>query len=162
MSFAPVDYEDCGEKCRCQQGINEGTVYNKANPCEEGFFFKEDECDCVSDIPCDTTFSLNGRQGQFSDNYIVGNPNCPQQDGPNILEFTWEAFRIPDAFEVSGGATYSTNGLVSGGQTVYLPLSSDTITVSVIGSEEGTAWRYKLLRNCGPCDGLEDDGGGGE
>lgn len=158
MSFAPVDYNDCGEKCRCGVGPNAGTVYNKDNPCAEDFFFKEEECDCTREIPCDQVFELQGRQGQFSDSYIVGNPQCGDEPVTNILTFSWEAYNIPDSFEVTGGASYNSGGLVSGRETVYLPLSGPEVTVNVIGSELGTLWKYKLERDCGPCD----DTGGGE
>lgn len=158
MSFAPVDYEDCGEKCRCQQGLNAGTVYNKNNPCSPDYFFDEEGCDCTLEIPCGEVFQLQGREGQFSDSYIVGNPQCGEEPVANILTFTWEAYGIPDAFEVTGGASYSTNGLVSGTDTVYLPLSGPNVTVNVIGSTAGTLWKYKLERDCGPCDNV----GGGE
>ena len=152
MPFKVADYEECSEKCKCQSGPNEGVVYSKAEPCEEGSYFEEEDCVCVDDIPCGQQFSLRGNVGVFSDSYKVGNPKCPEQTTANILAFRYEAYSVKDAFDVTGGASFSTGGLISGGRTVYLPLSGENVTVSVIGGQLGTAWNYGLLRECGPCD----------
>lgn len=36
----------CARKCRCRTGDNEGKAYDCAKPCEDGYVFIPEECDC--------------------------------------------------------------------------------------------------------------------
>lgn len=50
--FAPVDYNDCASELnRCITGPNIGTIYNKNQPCEDGYGFDSGDCGCSWEGP---------------------------------------------------------------------------------------------------------------
>lgn len=84
----------------------------------------------------------SGGEGTFSFAHYVG-------VGPGTVSFFYDAYRIPDRFEVfgPGGSLFSTGGIVSGAQTVPLDIAAEgpvTLFVIVSAPESGTAWEYNL------------------
>ncbi len=84
----------------------------------------------------------SGGQGTFTFAHTVG-------VGPGVVDFTYEAYSIPDAFDVSGpnGLVFTTGGLISGGSTVALQVDEPgpiTLFVSVSAPNSGTAWDYTM------------------
>lgn len=87
------------------------------------------ECNSSSGSGGDGTFS-------FAHNVGLG----------DFADFSFDAYSIPDAFDVYNGGTnvYSTGGLVSGGTTVALAVTSPIVMVNIYAPESGTAWNYRL------------------
>lgn len=98
--------------------------------------------------PCDST-TQSGGQGITETVHQLG------VSGPTSFLFQWEAFGIPDQFEVFyEGVLIFDTGLVgdninegTGSATVNVPAgSATTVTVRVTGPQANTAWRYTV--NC--------------
>lgn len=88
---------------------------------------------------CMTT-QASGGQGTFTNAHFVGK-------GPGDVTFTYDAYSIPDAFNVTvGGASkFTTGGLVSGAGSASIAVDSKGLVfVSVSAPESGTAWDYSL------------------
>lgn len=82
----------------------------------------------------------SGEEGIFTNIYDLRSPGK--------FKFTYDAYRIPDRFQVfsENDLLFDTGGPVSGGQTVELTLSclSTIIRVVVTAEEDGTAWEYTV------------------
>ena len=82
----------------------------------------------------------SGEEGIFTNIYDLGKPGK--------FQFTYDAYRIPDRFQVfsENDVLFDTGGPVSGGQTVELTLSclSTIIRVVVTAELDGTAWEYTV------------------
>ncbi len=88
---------------------------------------------------CNTS-TASGGQGTFTFAQFIG-------PGQGNITFTYEAFNIPDQFVLStaNGVRFSTNGLVSGGQTVTIAIDNEPIVfISVSAPNSGTAWEYEI------------------
>ncbi|MAH29349.1 MAG: hypothetical protein CL959_01535 [Euryarchaeota archaeon] len=57
MALRAAEMGRCARKCRCQKGENQGLAYDCAQPCEAGYVFVSDECDCS---PIDGKHCVNG------------------------------------------------------------------------------------------------------
>lgn len=79
----------------------------------------------------------------------------PSKEGE--VEFTYEAYNIPDAFKVEGGGqVFVDTGDVSGSATYRFckPAGLTKLTVTVTGPN-GTAWTYYLGCPDTPCQGTK-------
>ena len=82
----------------------------------------------------------SGGQGTFARTYNMG-----QASGS--VTFAYDAYTIPDAFQVSSGGTivFTTGGLVSGtGQKSFALTGSPLVFVAVSAPQSGTAWQFSL------------------
>jgi hypothetical protein len=87
------------------------------------------------------TQQSSGGQGAFTNSYDLG-----QDSGSFSLSY--QMYSIPDKLEVmdtKGTVLFSTNGLVSGSQTVNVPFSGGRIVFVVVSAPtSGTAWDYEI------------------
>ena len=95
------------------------------------------------------TQALSGGYGTTVNNYIM-----PSDEGEVV--FSYDAYTIPDAFSVQvvgGGQTFVNTGSVSGsGELSFCKPSGITqITVTVVGSNQDTAWEYNISCPDNPC-----------
>jgi len=107
----------------------------------------EDPCDCCEeDEPCGTQ-AESGGPGVTILSYAM-----PEKAGK--VRFFYEAFGIPDRFEVEGGGqVFVDTTIISGSGTEYFckPEGLTKVTVTVTGPE-GTRWRYEIGCPEDPCD----------
>ncbi len=80
--------------------------------------------------------------------------NMPSSAGQ--VAFSYEAYTIPDSFSVQvqgGGQTFIDTGSVSGSGTLTFckPSGINNITVTVVGTDEGTSWTYIIGCPDNPC-----------
>lgn len=89
---------------------------------------------------CQTQQSSGG-QGAFTNSYDLGKD-------AGTFELTYQMYSIPDQLEVkdsAGDVLFSTNGLVSGSQTVNIPYTGGRIIFVIISAPtSGTAWDYAI------------------
>lgn len=149
MPLREPDMTDCStKKCICKKGINKGLAYPCDNPCPEGsgLEFDTDTCDCPSEIVCNREVAAaSGGAGTTVNLYSVA--NLPRKA---VLQFTYQAYVVPDEFIVEGAASFATNGQVSGSETVYLPIATENegfVKITVNGPD-GTGWNYRLFVFC--------------
>lgn len=135
MPLKNPDMDECSEKKRCWNGTNKGLIYKVGDECPSGRVFSEELCDCL--IGCSGTLAQNGGPGTTVNSYYIS-------EDTTSVTFAWEAFDIPDTFELTGAATFST-GSVSGNGFTVIPVQSGNyqITVTVTGPPD-TAWEYTL------------------
>jgi hypothetical protein len=82
----------------------------------------------------------SGGQGTFTFAQFIG-------FGQGAVTFSYQAFTIPDQFIVrtNVGERFNTGGLVSGSQTVSIPINNEPLVfVSVAAPQSGTAWNFSL------------------
>jgi hypothetical protein len=94
----------------------------------------------ATDFASCTAIDATGEQGTFTNAHFLG-------AGGGTVTFTYDAYGIPDAFVVSssGGARFSTGGLVSGDGSAQIVVGeSGFVFVSVSAPEDGTAWDYSV------------------
>ena len=126
---------DCTEgqlgKCCC--GGPSGTCCEPDERCIEGV--------CVTLPPC------GGQQVAETGATFDSRTFAMPFEGGTVT-FQYEAFNIPDQFEVYFGNTlaFTTGGLISGEATVQLekPVGTTSATVIVTASSTNTAWEYAI------------------
>jgi len=92
----------------------------------------------------------------FSGGYgtTVNQYSMPSNQGQVV--FSYDAYTIPDSFSVQvqgGGQTFVNTGSVSGSGSISFckPSGVTLITVTVIGSNQNTAWEYNIGCPDNPC-----------
>jgi len=95
------------------------------------------------------TQAFSGGYGTTVNNYVM-----PSNEGEIV--FSYDAYTIPDSFSVQvegGGQTFVDTGSVSGSGTISFckPLGVTQITVTVVGSNQNTAWEYNISCPDSPC-----------
>lgn len=87
---------------------------------------------------CQAT-QASGGQGTFVKMHAMGTSS-------GSVSFRYEAYSIPDAFEVKvGGSTVVQTGMISGSGTQSFQLNgSSQVVVAVSAPQSGTAWTYNL------------------
>lgn len=126
-------------KAVCEDGVDndhDGKIDFPADPgCASAS--DSDETDAVA---CNATTQAGG-QGVTTTVHELGSNS-------GTFEFFYDAYSIPDAFEIKyeGNVIYTTNGPVSGTNTVQVPYSgaSSQVSVTVTGPDSGTAWEYEV------------------
>jgi hypothetical protein len=94
----------------------------------------------VSPLANCQSITESGGQGTFTQGYNMGASS-------GTVSFTYDAFTIPDAFQVmTGGSTvFTTGGLVSGSSSASFQLKGSPIVfVAVTAPLSGTAWEFTL------------------
>lgn len=94
----------------------------------------------VGDQKC-SVGTTSGGEGTNIANYEMG-AAC------GTFNLTYNMYGVPDSLEATyeGKSLFSTNGFVSGSQTVSLKYcgASSKISVKIVGSSSGTAWDYSV------------------
>jgi subtilisin-like proprotein convertase family protein len=95
------------------------------------------------------TQATSGGYGTTINHYYM-----PSNQGQVV--FSYDAYTIPDSFSVQvegGGQTFIDTGSVSGSGTLTFckPSGVNSITVTVIGLDEGTSWTYIIGCPDNPC-----------
>jgi subtilisin-like proprotein convertase family protein len=105
--------------------------------------------------PTASAFSACGTQA-LSGGYgtTVNRYSMPSNEGEIV--FSYDAYTIPDSFSVQvegGGQTFINTGSVSGNDTISFckPSGVTNITVTVVGTNEDTAWEYTISCPDNPC-----------
>lgn len=121
-------------------------LYNGAILTENAAIATSENCCCG----CRETFASSGGQGITVNTHVF--PADEQE-----LQFTYEAYTIPDKFEVfyekeDGDLVYTTRTTVSGGGDYCFvkPEGITELVVRVTGPEDGTVWWYTLKCQCTP------------
>lgn len=90
--------------------------------------------------PCNAA-TQSGGVGVTTTNHELGRTS-------GTFVFTWEAYSIPDKFEVfyQGATLFTTGGFVSGpgSRSISYSGSATFVTVVVTGSSSGTDWDYTV------------------